>query len=117
MVGGFAKDYVEKLEAQAMRVREKLCNAIGWGSLWVRGLLVFVEPNLTVKEQPHNVVVRSDEELVPGLLQQPQKLSPARWRCGALVTHDRDSPSLRSSPRRDRARANAEADREHKSSG
>ncbi|QRN96845.1 NERD domain-containing protein [Archangium violaceum] len=76
MVGGFSKDYVEKLEAQAMRVREKLCNATGWGSLWVQGLLVFVEPNLTVKEQPNNVVVLSDDELVPGLLQQPPKLSP-----------------------------------------
>jgi hypothetical protein len=71
MVNGFFKDYVEKLEAQALLVRDRLRAEVDRGALWVQGLLVFVEPDLTVKEQPKNIKVFDDQELLPALV---------RWR-------------------------------------
>ncbi|NOK32369.1 NERD domain-containing protein [Corallococcus exercitus] len=69
-VGAFRTDFVEKLEAEAMRVRKKLLAATGQRALWVQGLLVFVRPTLRVKRQPRHVAVLADRELVPRLLQQ-----------------------------------------------
>ena len=73
-VGAFRTDFVEKLEAEAMRVRRKLLAATGRRSLWVQGLLVFVRPTLRVKRQPQYVAVLADRELVPRLLQQEATL-------------------------------------------
>jgi len=74
MVNGHRRDFVEKLEAEAQRVRRCLLGATRQRSLWVQGLLVFVEPDLAVKQQPRNVVVVHDKELVQRLLEQPVKL-------------------------------------------
>ncbi|MCY1042677.1 nuclease-related domain-containing protein [Corallococcus sp. bb12-1] len=76
-VGTFRTDYVEKLEAEALRVRQKLLAVTKRRSLWVQGLLVFVRPTLTVKRQPQHVAVLADHELVPALLQQKVTLEGA----------------------------------------
>jgi hypothetical protein len=73
-VDGYSRDFVSKLEAQAMRVREKLLDATGGDTLWVQGVLVFVKPNLNVKQQPRNVVVLSDDTLIADLRGRPEKL-------------------------------------------
>ncbi|WP_158623820.1 nuclease-related domain-containing protein [Corallococcus llansteffanensis] len=69
-VGGYSKDYVEKGEAEAKRIREQLIDATGRRSLWVQSLLVFVDADLVVKHPPRNVPVLRDHELVPSLLEQ-----------------------------------------------
>jgi hypothetical protein len=69
-VGGYNKDYVDKGEAEARRIREKLVAATGRRSLWVQSLLVFVDADLVVKQQPRNVPVLRDSELVHALLAQ-----------------------------------------------
>ena len=73
-VRGQPTDYVEKAEAEAKRVREKLMSATRRQALWVQGLLVFVEPILKVKFHPRNIAVLTDATLIPFLRQQPQKL-------------------------------------------
>ncbi|HLM47897.1 MAG TPA: nuclease-related domain-containing protein [Myxococcaceae bacterium] len=75
-INGQPTDYVEKAEAEAKRVREKLMVATRRSALWVQAVLVFVKPTLTVKFQPRNVAVVTDEMLMPLLRQQPQKLGP-----------------------------------------
>jgi hypothetical protein len=77
MVDGFSKDYVMRMEAQAMSVRERLLDATGWDSLWVQGILVFVTPGLTVKEPPRNVEVFTDDVLIPALRRMPARLDPS----------------------------------------
>ncbi|NMO23196.1 NERD domain-containing protein [Pyxidicoccus fallax] len=77
-VNGFSKDYVEKLEAQALLVRQALLEETDWDSLWVQGLLVFVKPDLHVKEQPENIVVLDDSELLPVLVNGNRRLSTAQ---------------------------------------
>ncbi|WP_158616601.1 nuclease-related domain-containing protein [Corallococcus sp. CA054B] len=76
-VGGFSKDYVDKLEADVLHVREKLLAVTKRRRLWVQGLLVFVRPTLKVVQQPQNVHVLADHELVPGLLDQEVRLEDA----------------------------------------
>ncbi|WP_158502346.1 nuclease-related domain-containing protein [Vitiosangium sp. GDMCC 1.1324] len=73
-IRGQPTDYLEKAEAEAKRIREKLMSATRRQALWVQGLLVFVEPVLKVKFQPRHVAVVTDATLLPFLRQQPQKL-------------------------------------------
>lgn len=73
-INGQPTDFVEKAEAEAKRVREKLLGATRRHSLWVQSVLVFVKPKLTVKFPPRSVAVLTDDELLPFLRQQPQKL-------------------------------------------
>jgi hypothetical protein len=74
MVNGHRRNFVKKLEAEAQRVRRCLLGATRRRALWVQGLLVFVDPDLTVKQQPRNVAVLHDEELVQRLLERPAQL-------------------------------------------
>ncbi|WP_163998711.1 nuclease-related domain-containing protein [Pyxidicoccus caerfyrddinensis] len=74
MVDGRRRDYVEKLEAEAQRVRECLLGATRRRTLWVQGLLVLAHRQPVVKQQPRHVAVLHHCEVVPGLLQQPVKL-------------------------------------------
>lgn len=76
MVNGFFKDYVEKLEVQALLVRDRLRAEAGRASRWVQGLLVFVEPDLTVKEQPKNIKVFDDQQLLPALVSWRKRHDP-----------------------------------------
>ncbi|HEX5753387.1 MAG TPA: nuclease-related domain-containing protein [Archangium sp.] len=73
-VNGQPTHHIEKLEAEAKRVREKLTSATRRQTLWVHGLLVFVKPALTVKKQPQYVSVLADDMLLSFLLQRPAKL-------------------------------------------
>ncbi len=74
MVNGRRRDYVEKLEAEAQRVRQCLLGATRRQTLWVQGLLVLAHSKPVVKQQPRHVAVLHHSELVPGLLGQPVKL-------------------------------------------
>ncbi|RYZ38843.1 MAG: NERD domain-containing protein [Myxococcaceae bacterium] len=76
-VDGYRKAFVDKLEAEALRVRQRLLSATGFRKLWVQGLLVFVSPTLTIQEQPQNVRVLTDNELVPVLRRQMATLEEA----------------------------------------
>ncbi|ATB26596.1 nuclease-related domain-containing protein [Melittangium boletus] len=74
-VNNFPQNYLEKLEEQVFYVHERLLAASGRPSLWVQGLLVFVEPQWTVKEQPFPFGVLSDEDLLPALTRMPRRFS------------------------------------------
>lgn len=74
MVDGRPRDYVEKLEFEAQRVRRCLLAATRRHRLWVQGLLVLAHQKPVVKQQPQHVAVLHHTELVPGLLAQPVKL-------------------------------------------
>jgi len=76
MVKGYRTAYVEKLEAEAQRVRRCLLKATRLRSLWVQGLLVFVRPDMVIKQQPRNVVALEDGELLQHLRKQPVQLEP-----------------------------------------
>ncbi|TSC32945.1 NERD domain-containing protein [Corallococcus sp. Z5C101001] len=73
-VGGANRNYVRKGEAEAKRIREELSAVTRRRSLWVQSLLVFVDAELVVKEQPRNVPVLGAHELVPALLAQEATL-------------------------------------------
>jgi len=75
-VNNFPQNYLEKLEEQVFYVHERLLAASGRRSLWVQGLLVFVEPQLTVREQPPTFGVLSDDELLSALIRKPRRFSP-----------------------------------------
>ncbi|PTL82516.1 hypothetical protein DAT35_17040 [Vitiosangium sp. GDMCC 1.1324] len=76
LLNGQPIDYVEKAEAEAKRVREKLMGVTRRHALWVQSSLVFMKPKLRVKFQPRNVAALTDEMLLPFLRQKPQKLGP-----------------------------------------
>lgn len=75
-VDGRRRPFVEKQEEEAKRVREKLLEATHRRSLWVQGMLVFVESQLTVEERPANVVVLRAPELVTWLHTLSAKMEP-----------------------------------------
>ncbi|NTX07040.1 nuclease-related domain-containing protein [Myxococcus sp. CA040A] len=67
-------NFVEKQEDEAQRVRQCLVEATRRRSLWVQGLIVFVNQSPVVKEAPRHVAVLHISDLLPGLLSQPMKL-------------------------------------------
>ena len=85
-VNGYAKDYVEKLEWQALQVREELLSRVGWESLWVQGLLVFVAPDLRVNKSPKYVEVLTDKALLAALTNWEPQLSSGDMRELAQAT-------------------------------
>lgn len=74
MVNGYRTDYVEKLEAEAQRVRRCLLGATRRQALWVQGLLVFAQGKPKVQRQPRYVAVLHHSELLMGLQAQPVTL-------------------------------------------
>ncbi|WP_434380428.1 nuclease-related domain-containing protein [Melittangium boletus] len=74
-VNTFPQNYLEHLEARVRDVHDRLLAASGRRALEVRGLLVFVEPELTVKAPPAALDVISDAELLLTLMRRPACLT------------------------------------------
>ena len=76
LVDGRRRPFVDKQEAEAKRVRELLVTATGRRSLWVQGMVVFVNSRLVVGETPSNIVVLPADALVGWLNALPPKMDP-----------------------------------------
>ncbi|WP_407735807.1 nuclease-related domain-containing protein [Hyalangium sp.] len=84
-VDGRAKDYVSQVIAQAQEVRERLLQATGRRSLWVQGVLAFVDANMDVTGFPQDVLVVRAENLVSVLQDAPPERTLGRNVLSELV--------------------------------
>jgi hypothetical protein len=74
---GFQVNYVEKMAEVVQRVRQNLCSAAGWNTLWVQGILAFIGARLEIEAFPHDLCVVRANNLVPILRTWNNSLS---WR-------------------------------------
>jgi hypothetical protein len=66
-VDGWPKEYVDQVREQAFEVRDRLMQATTRESLWVQGILAFVDASMEVRGFPPDVLVVRAENLVSAL--------------------------------------------------
>lgn len=66
-VAGWAKNYVPRVIEQAVEVRDRLLQATRRETLWVQGVLAFVDADMDVSGFPQDVLVVRAENLVSTL--------------------------------------------------
>lgn len=91
-VNGFATDYLRKSRAEAARATKLLTAAVGF-QVAVRPTLVFltgsVIPNITIKQQPEDVLILDRMDIPGALRRAPRRLAPEQ--VAAIYEHARRS--------------------------
>ena len=103
-VNGFATDYLRKSRAEAARAAKLLTAAVGF-QVTVHPALVFLTgtliPNVTIRQQPDDVLIL-DRMHIPGVLRRaPRRLAPEQ--SSAIYAHARRSTTWKP-PRAPRSR-------------